>query len=206
MGTVIQGLIVLDDSAYVSERWQGTLLVMAVAAFSIIFNSFLASKLPMVEGLVLILHLVGFFAVLIPLWILAPRFSASEAFGTITNLGGWPSNGLSFMVGLLTPVYTLLGADSAVHMAEEIKDASLTLPRAIMASASINGILGWVMTITFCFTLGNLLDITQSATGYPFIQVFYNATKSRGGASVMTAIIIINITSACISTVATVYR
>ncbi|KYG40416.1 hypothetical protein M433DRAFT_170203 [Acidomyces richmondensis BFW] len=141
--TVIQGLIVLDDSAYVSERWQGTLLVMAVAAFAIIFNSFVAIKLP---------------------------------------------------------------NDSAVHMSVEIKDASLTLPRVIMTSAVINGILGWVMTITFCFTLGNLLDVNQSATGHSFIQVFLNATKGRGGASVMTAIITINITSACISTVATVSR
>jgi amino acid transporter len=112
------------------------------------------------------------------------------------------------MVGLLTPVYTLLGADSAVHMAEEIKDASRTLPRAIMTSAAVNGSLGFIMTITFCFTLGNLYAILPPAntTGYPFILVFYNATQNKAAASVLTAIIILNITSACISTVATVSR
>lgn len=160
----------------------------------------------MVEGMVLILHIVAFFAVLIPLWTLAPRSPASEVFGTITNLGGWSSDGLAFMVGLLTPVYTLLGADAAVHMAEEIKDASLTLPKAIMTSAVVNGSLGWIMTITYCFCLGNLAEVTFSPTGYPFIQVFYNTTKSHAGASILTALVIINITSACISTVATVSR
>lgn len=110
------------------------------------------------------------------------------------------------MVGLLTPVYTLLGADSAVHMAEEIKDASLVLPRAIMTSALVNGTLGFVMTITFCFTLGNINVVTFSKTGYPFIAVFQNATKNKAGTSILTALIIINITSACISTVATVSR
>jgi choline transport protein len=207
VGTVIQGLIVLDNlDTYQFERWHGTLLVMAIVGFCIIFNSFLAKKLPFVESVVLIIHLLGFFGVLIPLWLLAPRSSASSVFTGITNFGGWPTNGLAFMVGLLTPVYTLLGADSSVHMAEEIKDASLVLPRAILTSAAINGALGFVMTITFCFTLGNPTTILESPTGYPFIQVFFDATNSYAGASIMTAVIIVNITSACISTVATVSR
>lgn len=83
----------LNNPSYSPQGWQGTLLVIAIVAFCIIFNSFLASKLPMVEGAVLIIHIVGFFAVLIPLWTLSPRLPASEVFGTITNLGGWSSPG-----------------------------------------------------------------------------------------------------------------
>ena len=203
VGTVIQGLIVLNNPhTYIFERWHGTLLVWAIIAFCIIFNSFLAVKLPMVEGTVLIIHVVGFFAVLIPLWTLAPRLSKEEVFTQVTNLGGWPTGGLSFMVGLLTPVYTLLGADSAVHMAEEIKDASVTLPRAIMTSAAVNGSLGWIMTITFCFCLGNLYEVIASKTKYPFIQVFYDATQNKAAASVLTAIIIVNV---CTMSVATIW-
>lgn len=205
-GTMIQGLLVLDNPDYIFENWHGTLLVIAITAFCIIFNTFLAKRLPMVEGMVLIIHLLGFFAVLVPLWLLAPRSSASDVFTTFLNLGGWNTTGLAFMVGLLSPVYTLIGADSAVHMSEEIKDASLVLPRAIMWAASVNGSLGFIMVITFCFTLGNIFDILATPTGYPFIQVFYNATQSNAGTSIMTAILIINITSACISTVATVSR
>lgn len=203
---MIQGLLVLNNVNYIPARWQGTLLVIAITAFCIIFNTFLAKKLPMVEGMVLIIHIVGFFAVLIPLWILAPRNPAEQVFTEFLNLGGWNSNGLAFMVGLLSPVYTLIGADSAVHMSEEIKDASLVLPRAIMWAAGINGTMGFIMIITFCFCLGSVFDIVQSATGYPFIQVFFNVTNSYAGASIMTAILIVNITSACISTVATVSR
>jgi len=75
-----------------------------------------------------------------------------------------------------------------------------------MWAAGVNGSLGFVMVITFCFTLGDVLDILETPTGYPFIQVFYNATQSNAGTSVMTAILIVNITSACISTVATASR
>ncbi|CZT00284.1 hypothetical protein WAI453_012659 [Rhynchosporium graminicola] len=206
VGTMIQGLLVLDEEKYVFKRWHGTLLVIAITAFCIFFNTFLARRLPMVEGMVLIIHILGFFAVLIPLWVLAPRNSPKVVFAEFLNLGEWDTTGLSFMVGLLAPIYTLIGADSAVHMSEEIKDASITLPKAIMWAATINGSLGFVMIITFCFTLGSVSDILHTTTGFPFIQVFYNVTQSKVGTSIMTAVIIVNITSACISTVATVSR
>jgi choline transport protein len=74
----------------------------------------------MIEGMVLILHLLGFFGVMIPLWVLAPRNPASMVFTQFENLGGWSSQGLSFMVGLLTSVYGLLGADSAIHSESRI--------------------------------------------------------------------------------------
>ncbi len=196
----------LNNESYVFERWQGSLLVIAIVAFAVLFNTVLAKRLPMIEGMVLILHLVGFFGVLIPLWVLAPRNSAKMVFTQFENLGGWPTQGLSFMVGLLTSVYGLLGADSAVHMSEEIRDASIVLPRATMWSIVVNGAFGWVMIITFAFTAGNPLYIVDSKTGYPFIQGFYNATGSKIGTSVMVAIIIINTTSSVISTLATVSR
>lgn len=120
-GTLIQGLIVLNNPDYIFKRWHGTLLVIAITAFSILFNTFLAKRLPMVEGLVLIIHILGFFGVLIPLWVLAPRNSSDVVFKEFTNFGGWNSTGLSVMVGMLTTVYGMLGADSAVHMCEYLK-------------------------------------------------------------------------------------
>lgn len=205
-GTLIQGLIVLNNADYVFERWNGTLLVIALVAFAVLFNTFFAKRLPAIEGMVLILHLLGFFGIIIPLWVLAPRNSAKEVFTSFENLGGWPTQGLSFMVGMLTSVYGLLGADSAVHMSEEIRNASIVLPRATVWSIFINGAFGWIMMITFAFTCGNPLNIVDSTTGYPFIEAFYNATGSKTGASIMVAIMIINITSSVISTLATVSR
>ena len=160
----------------------------------------------MVEGSILVLHVVGFFAIIIPLWILAPRNSAKKVFTEFENLGGWSSQGLSFLVGLLSPIYALLGVDSAVHMSEEVRDASVVLPRATFSAIVINGFFGFIMMITFCFTLGSPEVVLQTYTGYPFIQAFYNATNSYAGASIMVAILITTITSSCISTVATVSR
>lgn len=173
-GTMIQGLLVLTNPQYAFERWHGTLLVIAITAFCMMFNTVLAKRLPMVEGLVLCIHILGFAGVLVPLWALAPLNSPSRVFTEFLNLGGWDTTGLSFFVGLLAPIYTLIGADSAVHMSEEIRNASLVLPKAIMWAAGINGSMGFVMIITFCFALGNVEEVIHSPTGFPFIQVFYD--------------------------------
>ena len=54
--------------------------------------------------MVLILHIMGFFAIIIPLWVMAPRGNAHVVLLEFTNFGGWSSTGLSSMIGLLAPV------------------------------------------------------------------------------------------------------
>ncbi|KAI1625517.1 amino acid/polyamine transporter I [Exophiala viscosa] len=189
-GTQIQGLAILNYPDYVPQRWHGTLLTFAVATFSIFFNTFLVKRLPLVEGIVLIVHVFGFFGVLITLWVLGPRASAHEVFTTFNNYGGWSSNGLSAIVGILAVMIPLLGADGAVHMSEELRDASRVLPQSIIATTVFNGTMGWIILITFCFVMGNLDDVIDSPTGQPYIQVFYTATQSYAGASVLSALVI----------------
>lgn len=55
----------------------------------------------------------------------------------------------------------------------------------MLASVAINGLLGFAMTIATLFCLGNLDEILSTPTGFPFIQVFKNATGSNAGATAM---------------------
>ena len=79
---------------------------------SVIFNTYLVRYLPKIEGLVLIIHVAGFFGVLIPLVYLAPHGSAHDVFTQFTNGGAWPTQGLSFFVGIVTGVYSFLGSSN----------------------------------------------------------------------------------------------
>lgn len=106
---MIQGLIVLNNPDYTPARWQGTLLFYAMIIFSLFFNTYLVIYLPKIEGLILIIHIGGFFGVLIPLVYLAPHSSASVVFTQFENGGAWPTQGLSFFVGIVTGVYSFLG-------------------------------------------------------------------------------------------------
>ncbi|RMZ89389.1 hypothetical protein DV736_g3379, partial [Chaetothyriales sp. CBS 134916] len=206
VGGIIQGLIALNDTTYVPQRWHTTLLTIAVISFSIIFNTFLAVRLPLIEGGALILHLCGIFAIIIPLWVMAPRAPAHTALLDFVNNGGWPSKGLSAMIGLITPLNVLIGYDCSVHMSEEIEDASITLPKAIIWSVAPNAVLGLLMIVTLAFTAGNIPSILKSPTGQPFLQVFFNATQSHTGATVMAAIVVVLLCSCCFSEVATASR
>lgn len=189
-GTQIQGLIVLNDLEYVPQPWHGTLLTVAVAAFSVLFNTVFARKLPLIEALILIIHIFAFFGILVTLWVLSPRADAKAVFTEFSDGGGWGSLGGSTLVGILAGVLPLLGADAAVHMSEELLDASHTLPRSMIMTTVFNGAFGWIMVITFSFCIGDLGEVIASPTGYPFMQVFYNSTESASSATAMSVFIV----------------
>ena len=75
-----------------------------------------------------------------------------------------------------------------------------------MTAVGINAVLGFVMLITLCFTLGDVEEILKSPTGYPFIQIFYNTTKSLAATDALVTILVITLTASTISEVATASR
>lgn len=104
-GTIIQGLIYVNNPDYEGTAWQGTLLVFAMVAFIYVCNIWGAKGLPMIQNLLLVVHVFGFLVVVIVLWALAPRQPASVVFGQFYNGGGWKTMGLSLMVGQITAIY-----------------------------------------------------------------------------------------------------
>ncbi len=111
-GTLIQGMIVENNPTYNYQRWQGTFLTWAAILIAVIFNTVISRALPKIEGLILVLHVLGFIAVLIPLVYLAPYSSPSEVFTTFLDGGGWDSQGLSFFIGLVGNATAFIGKSS----------------------------------------------------------------------------------------------
>ncbi|RYP69017.1 hypothetical protein DL771_006343 [Monosporascus sp. 5C6A] len=129
-GTMIQGVILLTHPTYAEnmQNWHGTLLFWAVILLSYGINTALGSLLAKFEGFILVLHILGFFAVIFPLTLLETQHaSPSEVFDHWLNLGGWQSQGLSMVIGLQGSVFAFLGADAAIHMSEEIRDIDAAL-------------------------------------------------------------------------------
>ena len=65
-------------------------------------------------------HILGFIAIIIPLWVLAPRGDANVVLLELTNYGGWSTTGLSAMIGLIAPTAVLTGYDCSAHMGKSI--------------------------------------------------------------------------------------
>jgi choline transport protein len=203
---LILGLAVLGNPDYVIQPYHGTLLTMAIVAFCVFFNVFLAVRLPLTEALVLVLHILGVFVVIIPLWVMAPRGNAHDTILRFTNDGGWKDGALAATIGMVPSIGMLIGYDCSIHMSEETQDASRTIPLVLLWAVGSNAVMLLIVGITYIFCLGDLESVLDSPTGQPVIQVFYNATGSVAGTSIMVAVIIIIFISACIGQVATASR
>ncbi|KAJ8123034.1 hypothetical protein ONZ43_g918 [Nemania bipapillata] len=192
-GTMIQGLILLTHPEYaaVMKNWHGTLLLWAVVLISYGINTAVGSLLAKFEGLVLFLHILGFFAVILPLCLISPHGSAKDVFDTWLNAGLWQTQGLSFSVGILGNVFAFLGGDCAIHMSEEIRNAAVVVPRSLMTGLIINGTLGFGMMIATLYSIGNIDEAIAENPQYPFMSIFRNAVGSTAGAAVMSSIVVI---------------
>ncbi|KAI6805556.1 amino acid transporter [Hortaea werneckii] len=218
-GTQIQGLLVLNYPGYVFERWHGTLLIIAMLSFAVFFNTVLAHRLPLVEGLILFIHVFGFIGIFVTLLALSPKASHQAVWNTFYD-PGWNNAGLSTLIGgLVAATAPLLGADAAgqstynlsryaslteekAHVAEELQDAAYTLPRVMTLATFANGLMAFVMLIAICYCIGDIEAVLSTPTGYPFIQIFYNITGSLAATNAMTAFIIILSASSCITIMA----
>lgn len=74
-------------------------MILLVGIVCVLFNLFGANKLPLFEGIVLCLYVIGFFAIGIPLWVLAPKVPAKEVFFDFSNYGGWSSTAAAVIIG-----------------------------------------------------------------------------------------------------------
>lgn len=198
-------LLVYPDAS-VSDLWKTTLMVFLFVLLTVGFNIFFARHLPLAEGVVLFLHVFAFFAFLLTLWIMADHAPAKEVFFTFNNGGGWSSMGVSCLVGLATPIWCFIGPDAGVHMSEELKDASLQLPKAMMWATFANGIMGIAMLVTFCFCITDLQALLDSDSTVPLIQVLAGATGSKAGTIVLGCVLLVLVFFSTVTTIASASR
>ena len=76
-------------------------------------------------------------------------------------------------------------------MSEEIHDASTVVPRALVATLTLNGMLGFGMLITILYCIQDLDMALNSPSGFPFIEIFNQATNSLGATVTILVLIIV---------------
>jgi amino acid transporter len=151
---IIQAMILVVDSSYVATRWRGTLLTMAAALVVSTFNIVLASHLSWCEGVFATIHFFAFVPVLFGLLIMAPKPSAAEVLLHFTQIGGtWPDTSLALFVGQVSNLFVMLGSDGVAHLAEEIEDAGVVLPKSMLWSYYVNAPLTLLMVVVYCFSI-----------------------------------------------------
>jgi hypothetical protein len=132
---------------------------LAFILIAIVFNTVLANRLPTVEWVFAVCHVLGV-VVFVPLLAMGTITKGSDPVVDFYNSSGWSSNGLATMVGAAAPITALIGFDCSVHMgmlnhviilgyfltyfrlAEEAKDSSRTVPVTLLTGYTVNVALG----------------------------------------------------------------
>ena len=79
-------------------------------------------------------------------------------------------------------------------MAEEVRNADVAVPWAILLTTLLNGAFGSAIVIAVLFVTVDIKSALKSPTGslgFPYMQIFYSATGSKGGATAMIVIIVL---------------
>ncbi|KAK7713111.1 hypothetical protein SLS63_012141 [Diaporthe eres] len=195
-GTMIQGLILLTHPEYgtAMQNWHGTLLFWGVVLLGFAINSAIGSLLAKFEGLVLVLHLLGFFAIMLPLALLSEHGDSAAVFNNFYNLGDWQTQ---------VP-------DFHAQMAEEIRNAAVVIPRSLLTGLAINGALGFSMLIVtlYCVAATDIDAALAENPSYPFMAIFRTAVGSTAGAAAMASVIVVmafSATTGCVASTSRLY-
>lgn len=146
-GQQFEAMAALSDPTYTIKGWQGCLFTIGLTAIAIFCNTILFRKLPLMEGFMIFFHVLGFIAIVAVLWAMGP-VGGSKTVTTFSS-NGWSSVGLSCLVGILSPIITLVGADSQCHLSEELYNAAYVLPRAMVFTALANYSMGFLMVVVW---------------------------------------------------------
>ncbi|GAM82385.1 hypothetical protein ANO11243_003640 [Dothideomycetidae sp. 11243] len=159
--------------------WRSTLMTIPPLAVVLGYTLFAHKYLPMLQNFTVILHVMGAVLIIITLWVAAPHVTAKEVVLDISNQGAYSNVFIMFMIGQLSPIWGLTSMDAPVHMAEEVHNAAVALPRAMMYAFIFNGFLGFAMLTTVLFSMPDIPSALANPAG-PFFYVVQQAWPTTG--------------------------
>lgn len=189
-------------SLYVSVSTMESGIFTLFITLTGLFNVFAAPWLAMLEGIFAFLHFIVFIPLVAAMWTLAPvKQSARTALLTFQDNGtGWNNPSVALLIGQVTAMFTLVGSDAAAHMAEEIRDAGVVVPRSMWWSFVANVPPTLTVLITYCFCIGDTAAAIDSPTGFPIVDIFSKMTSTSSGAVGLTFVLfllLVFITASC---------
>lgn len=96
------------------------------------------------------------------------------------------------MLAWLSPIWTVGGFDSCVHMSEEAANATRAVPYGILMSIGSCWLFGFILVIVIAACMDpNPENLLGSPFGQPMAQIYYDAIGKRGAMALMTILFIV---------------
>ncbi|CAD1810128.1 unnamed protein product [Candida parapsilosis] len=99
------------------------------------------------------------------------KFNSNSVAWSLENQTEWPQ-GLAFLISFLGVIWVMSGYDSPFHLAEECSNASVAVPRAIVMTSIVGGVIGFCFMIAIAYTLVSISEISMDTLGLgqPFVS------------------------------------
>ena len=84
-------------------------------------------------------------------------------------------------------------------MSEETRNASVVVPYSILTSIMLSGLMGFGMLLATLFCLGDSTAVLSTPTGFPFVEIYLQATDSMTGTAAIVLVMIVTLMCGVIS-------
>ena len=172
-------------------------IIYAVFLGCVICHGILASTMSKIMGKLqtafVVMNFILIFATIIalPIGRASQRNDANFIFVQLDNLTSWPT-GWTFMLAWLSPIWTIGGFDSCVHMSEEAANATRAVPYGILMSIGSCWLFGWILVIVIAACMSpDLTSLTTTKFGQPMAQIYYDSIGKSGAMGLMTILFIV---------------
>ncbi|MCJ1232492.1 GABA-specific high-affinity permease [Varicellaria rhodocarpa] len=163
----------------------------------VLCHGILASTLSRIMGrlqtvfVILNFVLIAATIIALPIGKAKSRNNGSYIFTHTENLTTWPT-GWAFMLSWLSPIWTIGGFDSCVHMSEEAANATKAVPYGILMSIGSCWLFGFILVIVIAACMStDLSHILSSPFGQPMAQIYYDAIGKHGTLGLMSLLMIV---------------
>ena len=163
------------------------LVYAAILASHALINHFGIRLVAFLNDLSVTVHIIGVVAIVVALFVFAPRQPASFFFTAVThNQQGYPY-WWAFIIGLLQAQWTFTGYDASASVSEETVDPRRRVPWGMVMAVVVSSIAGYLLLIALTLSINDIPVVLNakdpSGNDVPaVITILQTALGSRAGA------------------------
>ncbi|KAF2203341.1 amino acid transporter [Delitschia confertaspora ATCC 74209] len=178
------------------------LITWTITAFVIFGNRLI----PHLQNVGLILVLGGGLVTIIVLAVM-PKKHASHSFvwKEFENTTGW-TPGVAFLTGVLNGAFTIGTPDSITHLAEELPNPKVDLPKGVAAQIILGFLTAFLYAIALFYSVTDLDAVINSNGAFPLAAIYSQATGSRAGTFGLLFIVFLSLMVCLVGTLLTCGR
>ncbi|KAF2006583.1 putative choline transport protein, partial [Amniculicola lignicola CBS 123094] len=190
----------------VIEPWHVYIAYVLITVLVTSICIFANGTIPTLQHAGLILVVVGGFVTIVVLAAMPDAHASSDfVWKNFDNITGW-GNGVAFLTGCLNGAFTIGTIDAITHLAEELPNPSIDLPKGIAAQVGLGFLTAFCFGIALFYSITDLDAVITSNGSFPLAAIYHQATGTKGGTFCLLFIVLLSLLICLVGTLLTCGR